>query len=182
MRFEDRGERIDDLNLILSRAAYAATLFDEDGISLRFMNYKPSPYDRIQLDKIKSEKQITDIVGTSDREGLIKFQGLTPLGTELRNQVIDGIIMRDAKSANGLKKPVLVIAITDGQPAGEAKDTLENALKYTNLEFSRMQQRYGRAPVAFSFAQVGNDLKAREFLAELDSNKEFGGIIDCTSS
>lgn len=40
MRFEESGERINDLKLILSRAAYAASLFDTDGISVRFMNWQ----------------------------------------------------------------------------------------------------------------------------------------------
>merc|ERR1711939_252523 len=37
MQFEENGERIDDLKLILSRVAYATSLFDEDGIQVRFM-------------------------------------------------------------------------------------------------------------------------------------------------
>lgn len=35
MQFEENGERIDDLKLILSRVVQAATLFDDDGISIR---------------------------------------------------------------------------------------------------------------------------------------------------
>lgn len=31
MAFEEQGERIKDLELILQRVAFAATLFDEDG-------------------------------------------------------------------------------------------------------------------------------------------------------
>lgn len=38
MVFEERGERIDDLKLILGRVAEVATLFDDDGILVRFMN------------------------------------------------------------------------------------------------------------------------------------------------
>lgn len=38
MAFEQGGERIDDLKLIMSRVAYATSLFDQDGISVRFMN------------------------------------------------------------------------------------------------------------------------------------------------
>lgn len=33
-----QGERIDDLKMIIGRTADAATLFDHDGISVRFMN------------------------------------------------------------------------------------------------------------------------------------------------
>ena len=38
MQFEENGERIEDLKLILNRVVEAATLFDDDGISVRFMN------------------------------------------------------------------------------------------------------------------------------------------------
>lgn len=35
MRFEEGGSRIDDLKLILGRVAFATSLFDHDGISVR---------------------------------------------------------------------------------------------------------------------------------------------------
>ena len=180
MRFEDRGERIDDLNLILNRVAYAATLFDDDGISLRFMNYKPGPYDNVRLDGIKTEAEILELVGTSQNQGKINFQGLTPLGTELRNQVLDPLIIQKAH-AQRLPKPILVITITDGQPAGEPKDALEKNISYALNEMRRFPQ-FGDKPISFEFAQVGNDQKAREFLAELDSSKTVGAHVDCTSS
>lgn len=37
-RESDNGERIDDLKLILGKVAEVATLFDEDGIEVRFIN------------------------------------------------------------------------------------------------------------------------------------------------
>lgn len=43
MVFEERGERIDDLKLILGRVAEVATLFDDDGILVRFMNRHSPP-------------------------------------------------------------------------------------------------------------------------------------------
>lgn len=38
MAFEENGERIDDLKALMSKVAYATSLFDQDGISVRFMN------------------------------------------------------------------------------------------------------------------------------------------------
>ena len=38
MAFEENGERIDDLKLIASKVAEVATMFDDDGILMRFMN------------------------------------------------------------------------------------------------------------------------------------------------
>jgi hypothetical protein len=41
MAFEEQGERIKDLELIMQRVAFAATLFDEDGyVTLRILFYE----------------------------------------------------------------------------------------------------------------------------------------------
>ena len=182
MRFEENGERIKDLHLILSRVAFAATLFDVDGISLRFMNWKPSPYERVQLDGIRNEEDINRLLGTPGQPGPVNFSGLTPLGTELRSQVIDPLILNRARSGEGLKKPVLVIIVTDGQPAGEQRDTLKRSIQYCRDELRRMPVPYGDRPVSFQIAQVGNDEPARKFLGELDQDPELGDLVDCTSS
>ena len=177
MRFEEDGERIQDLKLILSRAAFAATLFDTDGISLRFMNWKP-PNAAARLDNIRSEQQIEELFQPGPNG--VQFSGLTPLGTELRAQVVEPLILQRARG-NALQKPVLVITITDGQPAGENKNTLKDTILHTMGEMRRMPQ-YGQQPVAFQFAQVGNDQTARKFLSDLDSDPQVGDLIDCTSS
>jgi hypothetical protein len=38
MAFEEEGEPIADLRLIFSKVAEVATLFDQDGIQIRFLN------------------------------------------------------------------------------------------------------------------------------------------------
>ena len=170
MQFEEKGERIKDLQLILERVAFAATLFDEDGIELRFMNQNPPEH---LTSGIRSEQQIQQIITGH------KFSGLTPMGTELRKKVIDGILLNKLRSGQ-MRKPLLVIAITDGQPAGEPTDAVFDAVRYANNEVSRSP--FGPGAVAFQFAQVGNDEKAREFLGKLDSDPVVGRMVDCTSS
>jgi hypothetical protein len=44
----------------------------------------------------------------------IKFTGTTPLGTSLDRKVLQPLVVGPARSQQ-LRKPVLVIAITDGQ-------------------------------------------------------------------
>jgi len=114
MAFEENGERIKDLRLILERVTSTATVFDEDGISLRFMN---ANYQVNQLENIRSEQQINILMET------VQYKGLTPMGTELRKKVVDGIIMPKLQQRR-YTKPHLVIVITDGQPAGEAQSTV----------------------------------------------------------
>lgn len=168
MQFEEGGERIKDLKLILSRVAYAASLFDDDGVNVRFMNSDQ------QGNNIKNEPDVERLVS------MVQFKGLTPMGTSLRQKVIEPFVVQPARSGQ-LRKPVLIITITDGQPAGEPQGAVVEAIKYASAEVSR-NPRYGKGAVSFQFAQVGNDLKAREFLGKLDDDPSIGDVIDCTSS
>ncbi|KAF9629566.1 putative transcription factor protein [Lasiodiplodia theobromae] len=170
MQFEENGERIKDLRLILERVSYAATLFDDDGISVRFMNSLPPPQ---VTEHIKTEQQIEQLMSQ------IQFKGLTPMGTHLKERVLDEIL-RQAR-AGQLRKPVLVITITDGQPAGEPQNAVFEAIRNTTSELGRMPQ-YGPGAIQFQFAQVGNDEKAREFLSKLDQDPQVGSLVDCTSN
>ncbi|CAN6662699.1 hypothetical protein TRVA0_034S00936 [Trichomonascus vanleenenianus] len=167
MSFEENGERIDDLKLILQRAAFAASLFDTNGIEIRFMNGN-------QLgNNIRTVDQVNQLMSQS------KFHGLTPLGTSLKSKVIDPMVIGPAKSGQ-LPKPVLIISITDGHPAGESSSTIFKVIKETKYQLGKTH--YGPGAVAFQFAQVGNDMKAREFLSKLDTDREVGSMVDCTSN
>lgn len=169
MQFEENGERIDDLRLILTRVASVSTMFDEDGVQVRFMNTNLDPN---SLDGIRSEQQIDQLMRN------VSFKGLTPMGTSLRQKVIDGIVIPKLQ-ARRYNKPILVITITDGQPAGEPQNAIHDTIQFAVEQVSR---QFGRGAIAFQFAQVGNDLKAREFLSKLDEDPVVGQMIDCTSS
>lgn len=179
MQFEEEGSRIKDLRLILERVSFAATLFDADGIQMRFMNTDLSTMrdqqGRPVQDGVATESQIEQIMRG------VQFKGLTPMGTSLRKKVIDEIVLNKAQQGQ-LRKPVLVIAITDGQPAGEPQNAVFDTIRYA---FDTLQQRYpqyGRGGVAFEFAQVGNDEAAKKFLGKLDEDPQIGPMVDCTSS
>ena len=172
MQFEENGERIDDLKLILSRVVQAATLFDDDGISLRFMNTMMPPG---MGDNIGSEQQINDIMKN------VKFAGLTPMGRELRKKVVDGVVLQSARSGQ-MSKPVLVITVTDGSPAADEPNdhAVFDTIRYAVQE---VQKATGSPHgIAFQFAQVGNDTKARAFLGKLDTDPTVGDMVDCTSN
>lgn len=167
MSFEENGERIDDLKLILQRTAFAGALFDTNGIEVRCMNNQHAG------NGIRTEQQAFQLVSQ------IRFHGLTPLGTSLRNKVIDPMVLGPAK-AGQMDKPVLVITITDGHPAGENSSTIFKVIKDAKAKLAN--SRFGPGAVAFQFAQVGNDLKARDFLAKLDTDRDVGAMVDCTST
>jgi hypothetical protein len=164
MQFEEGGERIKDMRLILERVAFAATLFDADGINVRFMNTNLP--DNLSS-HIAQESQIERLM-----QG-VQFKGLTPMGTSLKKKVIEPLIQQ--ARAGQFRKPVLVIAVTDGQPAGEPQNAVMDAVN----EAVRSLPPGG---IAFQFAQVGNDQAARAFLGKLDEDPQLDKFIDCTSS
>lgn len=167
MAFEENGERIDDLKLIMSRVAFATSLFDADGIQVRFMN------SNVQGNNITNEPGAMQLIQQ------VKFSGLTPLGTSLYQKVLQPLVLQPAR-AGQLQKPVVVIAITDGTPAGENRDEVFKVIMATDRELKG--SRYGADAISYQFAQVGNDLKAQRFLEELDNHPQVGGLVDCTSN
>ena len=73
-----------------------------------------------------------------------------------------------------------MIAVTDGAPAGEDRYTVVKVITEAVRELGRT--RYGSDAISFQFAQVGDDTKAQQFLAELDNHPEIGSLIDVTSN
>lgn len=58
--------------------------------------------------------------------------------------------------------------------------TLFKTVINANRELSRT--RYGPDALSLQIAQVGNDIKARQFLEEIDNHPEVGELVDCTSN
>jgi hypothetical protein len=166
IEFEENGMRKDQLKQILGIVATAASTFDQNGISIFFMNSAETG------DGIRNTQDVLNLVSR------VRFSGLTPLGTSLRSKVVDPIVQ--LARARRLDKPVLVITITDGQPAGEPRDKVREAIIYASTEVGKTQ--YGPGAVKFQFSQVGTDQRARDFLGTLDEDPNIGHLIDCTSS
>ncbi|KAJ3114454.1 hypothetical protein HDU96_002074 [Phlyctochytrium bullatum] len=166
MKFEEGGERIDDLKLILEKVAEVAVRMDDDGVSVRFMN---SP---IQGDNIRTPGDVASLVSR------VNFTGMTPLGTQLQRKVLRPMVL-DRLARRELSKPVYAIVITDGEPVGEERGKLKHVILDTKQEIERM----GLPPtaVAFTIAQCGKDVGAQRFLQELDNDPQVGGMIDAMS-
>lgn len=172
MDFYRADGRIDDLKVVLSRTVSIATMFDDDGISVRFMNDTPR-IDPRELDGIRSEAQVEDLVRRTD------FTGATPMGEKLREK-ITGPLVEKARG-DQLNKPVLVITITDGRPTDTSRNDIRAVIKAATTELDKMP-KYRAGVLSLQFAQVGLDTGAMEFLASLDNDPEVGNLIDCTSS
>jgi hypothetical protein len=105
------------------------------------------------LGNIRTEQQIAQVMANR------RYKGLTPFGTKLRQKVIDGIVLPKLRQPRP-SKPVLVIGITDGQPAGENAGALEDTIRYA----VNSTQNLGPGAIAFQFAQVGNDQKGKKMI------------------
>jgi hypothetical protein len=165
MAFEENGDRLDDLKFILSRVSEIATLFDDDGIVIRFMNSS------VNGDGVRNASEVEALLSR------ISFTGGTPLGTMLDNKIIQPFVVGQCRAGN-MQKPVLAIAITDGEPS-EPRQTLMQVIYRVKDYLSR--SRYGPGAFALQIAQVGKDARAQRFLAELDNDPVIGSMIDCTS-
>lgn len=149
-----------ELKGVLQSAAFASSLFDQDGFSVRFLN---SP---LQGDNVRTEQQAAQLVDS------VSFTGATPLVRSLREKILRPVL-GDPFGPTGvpLKKPILVIIITDGSPTDGQNRAFQNLIK-----------EYKVKPVSFQIAQVGTDQAAQAFLSELDTDPEVGHLIDCTSN
>ncbi|KAL3155839.1 hypothetical protein ABBQ32_012849 [Trebouxia sp. C0010 RCD-2024] len=166
MKYAENGSRIDDMKVVLERVTEVATLFDADGISVRFMNAN------LQGDNIRDSASAANLVARC------QFSGMTPLGTQMHQRILRPLVEAPISSRT-MQKPVLVITITDGEPTGEPESKIVKVIKAIK-QFAANSQ-YGPGAVAFEFAQVGKDTDAQAFLGRLDNDRDIGGMIDATS-
>ncbi|MCO5606158.1 hypothetical protein L7F22_060345 [Adiantum nelumboides] len=168
MAFEENGDRINDLKFILARVSGIATLFDDDGIMVRFMN------SNVNGDGVRSAADVEQLMTQ------VRFSGVTPLGTNLDRKVIQPFVIGQAMSnTSSMAKPVLAIVITDGEPYGESRDTIGQVIR--RAKDTLAHSPYGSGALAVQIAQVGKDAKTQKFLEALDKDPVVGRMIDCTS-
>ncbi|KAF8248704.1 hypothetical protein K440DRAFT_642123 [Wilcoxina mikolae CBS 423.85] len=152
MKTEEKGSRKKALEKTLKIVSWVYTLARPDGIvAIKYLNAKQGESDVMpgHVKKIIKEH---------------KFQGWTRIGTKMKNKVFDNFVKPD------MKKPLLVITITDGDVFGEKKGVLVSVIdKYTK----------SRPAVAFQFARVGNDEGAAKLLQDLNDDHKIGYLIDC---
>lgn len=160
------SSKTDDLKLILSRIVDIASLFDDDGMNIRFFN------DNSTFDNIRSEQDAFNALSK------VRYNGGTPIGKSLMSKVIEPFVYSKARN-NTFVKPVMVYIITDGVP--DNKIELKNNIKSCKQWLS--QTSYGKSAVNIMFAQVGNDQAAAQYLKqELDNDPEIGEDVDTTGN
>ena len=94
----------------------------------------------------------------------------------METRIIKNFVEEKIKTST-LEKPILIITLTDGIPDSKKKviNTIEKTIEMTKAS------KYGSEAVSFSFAQIGTDKYATEYLEKLDKDENVGKHIDCTS-
>lgn len=122
---------------------------------------------------INSESQALELVSR------IKFDRATPLGTSLRDKILEPLVYKKVKK-NTLKKPALIVIITDGAPTGEPRDKIVKVIQESKAILGKTP--YTPDAVSFQLAQVGNDAEARDFLEWIDKHPQIGSLVECVLS
>jgi len=161
---EDNMTRWEILKNVVQTIGFWASLMDSDGVVVRFIN------SNVEGNGVSDVKQINNIFRS------VRPCGGTALGKQLENKVFDAIV-KPLVQQNKLERPVLVLSLTDGTP--DSKDDVKNMIIRCR-DFCK-NTKYGEKTMAFSFAQIGSDSDATQYLGELDRDANVGKIIDCTS-
>lgn len=160
------SSKTDDLKLILSRIVDIASLFDDDGMNIRFFN------DNNVFDNIRTEQEAYNALSQ------VRYNGGTPIGKSLMSKVFEPLVYAKARN-NTFVKPVMIYVITDGVPDNkvELKENIRTCKQWLS------QTAYGKSAVNIMFAQVGNDQAAAQYLKqELDNDPEIGSDVDTTGN
>lgn len=156
-------KRVQHLEMVITLSAEIACLFDDDGVSLCTLNGNHA------MDNVKSAEDVRTFMSR------VVYDGPTPLGTVFRNKFVDPLIFDKV-----IKKPLMVIMITDGEPTydnydlgGQIKRALSNLRK----------NGYPDHTLSVQIAQVGEDRNTQEYLSKfLDTDPVIGPLVDVTSS
>jgi len=161
---EDNMKRFDIMKTVIETIGFWSTLMDPDGIVVKFFN---------------SNVEGNGIVNNADVSKLfnkVKPGGSTPMGKNLKSKIFNQII-QPVMNSHELSRPVLIITVTDGVPDSQS-DVINSICEIKNICSHSI---YGSNAIAFSFAQIGTDSGATEYLSQLDIHPQVGNIIDCTS-
>jgi hypothetical protein len=170
MKFEDGGDRwYKDLKTIIELSAQICTMFDTDGISLRFMN---NPESR---DNIRNPQEVSTVINSMEPNGV------TPMGQELERKIVQPYFQLLQQQRGNLTsmKPLLVLIITDGVPTDTPRERTRNVI--AGMRQQLIANGLAGSEINYQFAQVGRDRGAQQFLDQLDNDPVIGSFIDATS-
>ncbi|OCL09002.1 hypothetical protein AOQ84DRAFT_272414, partial [Glonium stellatum] len=162
----EQENRMLALGETLKRVAAFATILSDYGISVRFLNYDEDCNGEFD--------NLTKLRDIEKKLGRVPCGGDTRLGTVLKDKILKPMVLSKARR-DMLKKPIIVVIITDGEPFGEPRDKLREIIRDCKI---RMDLRgYKKSAVIFLISRVGTSLEAATFLDELRADKEVGNMV-----
>lgn len=110
------GKRQRELERLLADVAYAGSLFDQNGFSVRFLNARSSG-----RDNIRNSKEAEELVKNT------RVNGRTPLRERFEDLLQEFVY--EPRSRGTLRKPIQFIIITDGEPTDNSDNGFQRALR-----------------------------------------------------
>ncbi|KUL81849.1 hypothetical protein ZTR_09744 [Talaromyces verruculosus] len=176
-----------NVNIMSRQALYKPILYCDDSGSMKDddrMNRQAEMVERVaklitqaapeegtlvDLRFINKNDKFNDI-NPSDLASKMKFtpDGSTKLGTNLKEKVLNDFLYGPLNKGETLKRPLLILTITDGCPNQEPSDTYEKEIR-ASIDFVK-GQGYGKEAVRYNMSQVGNASEATEFLKSWEMN------------
>lgn len=140
---------------------------NEEGISLRFINHRTEDY----FDNLKDRTMIDKVLNN------VTPNDATPIGTSLQRKVLQPLLKR-AKDGE-LKRPALIVIITDGEPNWEPPDTL----KHTIIDCKRQMKdelSYSGTEIIFAISYVGTDPSAKRYVEKIEKDPMVKDLLYCS--
>lgn len=163
----EKVKRWDILKEVVKTITFFASLLDDNGIDLMFLNYPEIKKGVKSFSEV--EKLFKTVVPNND----------DPIGATIRERIFNQMVLPflNPSCEEKLNKPLLIINVTDGLPV-DKPDIVTAILRCREL---CGKSKYGENAMAFAFAQVGKDKSAAAWLKEIDTHPQIGHLIDCTS-
>ncbi|KAH9828786.1 uncharacterized protein C8Q71DRAFT_718972 [Rhodofomes roseus] len=153
---------------LVGRMARIATKIvpDDCGVDLRFINA------RVMEQNLSMDGLDRILARTQPRGG-------TRIGSTLRRDILVPLVYSKIDAGSQFKRPLLVCAITDGDPSSEPVTAFKDVI----VECRRRLVAEGYEPtsVMFCISQIGNDQKAAAFLSGLRDDEEIRDVLYCTA-
>ncbi|GAB1310587.1 hypothetical protein MFIFM68171_00797 [Madurella fahalii] len=167
MREEDRWPKQKELAQRIADIAIRAVPGTKKGVHFRFINTSTP------------DANYLDGNGVLSRLNANQPNGSTPIGTQLKEKILNPLIYSVLDAGKELERAYLIMIITDGCPWNEPDD----ALRASILECGKRLRAagYRRDAVRFCLSQIGTDDDARKFLDSLDTEEGLEDVLYRTS-
>ncbi|KFA52185.1 hypothetical protein S40293_00520 [Stachybotrys chartarum IBT 40293] len=163
-----RGQRLESQKALVQRMAKIATKLVPDGTGVK-LDFIHSTVGQDDLDE----------AGLQEVLNSVRLSKGTPIGTRLRDKILEPLIYNKLDHGERLTRPYLIMVITDGDPTRELPDTLKKNIVECMTRLNAAY--YEPEAVRFGVSRVGNEEAARLFLKDLRSDVGLKRVVYCTT-